>query len=161
MDICHFNIHLHFSSFSFTFPDPSTSSFPFFFIFSLIYQLLFLITFSSDVRFLIHLVLWCTHSTDFLKIAPDNQIHHFLLHIFHRIMWNSIRENWYFPWPICTFIGALRPTMRLVSRFFCFISLTIGCNPFIAHPFDAAVHNCSRFCLAATLHCSLFWCCSP
>ena len=160
MDICHFNINMHFPIFP-SFPDPSTSSFPFSSFSLWFLNFLFLITFSSDVWFLIHLILWRTHSTDFLEIAPDNQIHHLVLHIFHRIMWDSMRENWYFLWPVCTFIRALRLAMRLVFQYLWFILLTISCNPFIAHPFDAAVHNCSRFCLATTLHCSLFWCCSP
>ena len=133
-----------------------------FFITSLWFlNFLFFITSSSDVWFLIRLILWCTHNIDFLGIVPDNQIRHSLLHIFHRIMWGSMRENLYFPWPVFTFIGALRPSIRLVSRFLYFILLMISCNPFIAHPFNAAVHNCSRFYLAAPLHCSLFWCCSP
>ena len=150
MDIYHFNINVHFLIFS-SFPDPSTSSFSFSLWFL---NFLFLITSVSDIWFLIRLILWCTHSTDFLRIALDNQIYHFLLHIFHRIMWNSMRENWYFPWPVCTFIGALRPAMRLISRFLCFILLMISCNPFITQPFDAAVHNCSR--LAATLSLLIF-----
>ena len=157
MDICHFNINMHFLIFSSLtsslFP---FSSFPLWFL-----NFLFLITSSSGVWFLIRLILWHTHSTDFLGIAPDNQIHHFLLQIVHRIMWDSMRENWYFPWPVCTFIGALRPAMRLVSWFLCFFLLTISYNPFISHPFDAAVHNCSQFYLAITLYCSIFWCCSP
>ena len=111
---------MHFLIFP-SFPDPSTSSFPFSSFSLWFLNFLFLITSSSDVWFLIRLILWRTHSIDFLEIALDNQIRYFLLHIFHRIMWGSMRENWYFPWPVCTFIGALRPAMRLVSWLLCFI----------------------------------------
>ena len=110
MDIFYYNINMHFLIFP-SFPDLSTSSFPFSSFSLWFLNFLFLITSSSNVWFLIRLILWRTHST-------DNQIHYFLLHIFHRIMWGSMRENWYFPWPVCTFIGALRSAMRLVSRFF-------------------------------------------
>ena len=76
--ICHFNKNMHFVYFI-------SISRPIIFIISftsLISQLLFFITSSSDVQFLIRLILWHTHSTDFLGIAPDNQIHYSLLHIF-------------------------------------------------------------------------------
>ena len=84
-----------------------------FFSFSLWFLNFLLLNTSFDVRFLIRLILWCTHSTDFLGITPDNQIHHFSLHIFHRIMWGLMRENLFFLWPVCT--TSLKPAMRLVS----------------------------------------------
>ena len=118
-------IKYEFPSFSLPFFDHHLHHFhsplSFFHFLPLIFNLLFLITSSSDVWFLIRLFLWLTHSTDFRETALDNQILHFLLHIFHRIMWDSMRENWYFPWLICTFIGALKPVMRSVFLFFCFI----------------------------------------
>ena len=86
-------------------------------------NLLFLITSSSNVRFLIRPIPWCTHSSDFLGIALDNQIHHSLLYIFHRIMWGSMRESLHLLWLDYTFIGVLRPVMRLVFWFLCFYSL--------------------------------------
>ena len=122
--------HHHFLSFSLWFPN-----------------LLFLITSSSDIWFLICLILWRTDCTNILGIAPDNQIHHFLLHIFHRIMWGLMRENWFFLWLVCTFTGALRLAMRLVFLFLYFILMckfyiaaTCNCwqvlngyNPFVVH----------------------------
>ena len=94
----------------------------FFFLFSLISIFLFLITSSSDVRFLIRLIQWHTHSTDFMEIVLDNQILLLLLHIFHRTMLSSMRENLYFLWLDYTFIGTLKPVMRLVFWFICFYS---------------------------------------
>ena len=117
MDIFHFNISMHLLPFFFT---SSASSFflHFFLSFShflpLILNLLFLITSSSDVRFIIRLFLWLTHSTDFRKTISVSQILHFVLHIFLRTMSGSMKESLYFLWLDYTFIGALKPMMRSV-----------------------------------------------
>ena len=116
MDIFHFNISMHFLPFFFTSSSSSFSfsSLSFFHFLSLIFNLLFLITSSSDVHFLIRLFLLLTHSTDFRKTASDNQILHFVLHIFLRTMSGSMKESLYFLWLDYTFIGALKPVLRSV-----------------------------------------------
>ena len=92
------------------------------FIFSLIFNFLFLITSLSDVRFLIRLILWITHSTNFMETTPDNQIHYFLLHIFLRILLGLMKESLYFLWHDYIFTGVLRLVMRLVFWFLWFYS---------------------------------------
>ena len=125
MDICHFNIFF----ISFFFSRSSSSFFllffSFLFIFSWFLIFLFLITSSFDVRFLICLILWLTHSIDYVEVVPDNQIYLFFLHIFLRIMLDSMRENLYFHWPVCTSTGALRMVMRSVFLLFHFYSANI------------------------------------
>ena len=87
--------------------------------FSLISKIfLFLISSSFDVWFLNRLILWCTHSVDILELVPVNQIHHLLLHIFHRIIWVSMKVNSFFLWPVYNFIGALRLVTRSVFLIF-------------------------------------------
>ena len=69
---------------------------------------------SFDIRFLNRLIPWCTHSMDFLELVPVNQIHHLLLHIFHRLIWVLMKVISYFLWPVCIYTGALRLVMRSV-----------------------------------------------
>ena len=106
--------------------DSSSSSFSFllssFHFLLLIFNLLFLITSLSDVQFLIRLILWCTHSIDFMETVPNNQILLLLLHIFNRTMLGSIKDSLYFLWLDYTFTGVLKLVMRLVFWFICFYS---------------------------------------
>ena len=122
MDICHFNISMHFLPF-FSLHRHHYFHFPlsFFHFLPLIFNFLFLITSSSDVRFLICLFLWLTHNTNVRETALDNQILHFLLHIFLSIMLGSMKESLYFLWLDYSFIRALKPVMRSVFWFLYFI----------------------------------------
>ena len=92
-----------------------------FFISSLNFNFFYLITYSSDVRFTVRQFLWLTHSVDFREIVPDSRIHHFVLHIFLRTMSGSMKESLYFLWFDFTFIGVLKPVIRSVFWFLCFI----------------------------------------
>ena len=130
MNIFHFNINMY--HLSFLFISSVTTIFIYFFLSfsSLILNLLFSITFSFDVRFTIRLFLWLTHSTDFRKTASDNQILHFVLHIFLRTMSGSMKESLYFLWLDYTFIGALKPVMWSVFWFLCNFQYLLRINLF-------------------------------
>ena len=119
MDICHLIIEAHILSFLLHFLGYQHLHLHFSFFFLWFQDFVFLISSSFDVRFLNHLILWCTHSVDILELVPVNQIHHLLLHIFHRIIWVSMKVNLFFLWPVCNFTGA----PRLVTRSVFLISL--------------------------------------
>ena len=85
-----------------------------FFISSLNFNFLFLITSSSDVRFTVRQFLWLTHSVDFKETIPDSRIHHFVLHIFLRTISGSMKENLCFLCLDYISIGALKLEMRSV-----------------------------------------------
>ena len=121
MDIFHFNISITFLPFSFHFFEHIIFISFFSFISSSIFNFLFLISSLSYVRFSIRQFLWLTHSVDFREIVPDNRIHFFVLHIFLKTMLGSMKESLYFLWLDYTSIEALKPVMRSVFWFLCFI----------------------------------------
>ena len=130
MDIFYFNINMHLLAFFFisSFIIIFISFFPSFS--SLILNLLFLITSSSDVRFIIRMFLWLTHSIDFRETVAVSWILYFVLHIFLRIMLGLIKKSLCFLLLDYTSIGALKPVMRLVFWFLCNFQYLLRINLF-------------------------------